>query len=159
MIKDEFLTQSYGKEITAIHRHLHMLLTPRLATLRLGFGQHMFMLLLSMKEGVNQKTLSEQLMVDKTTTAKAIRKLESEGYIHKEIDPIDLRNHKIFLTDTGKAVVPKILDALAEVMEIGTKGMSAEEYIELIRLLNIILNNLNNHVQTQDSNDSIEKGT
>ncbi|MBY0161720.1 MarR family transcriptional regulator [Cytobacillus firmus] len=135
-----------------------MLLTPRLATLRLGFGQHMFMLLLSMKEGVNQKTLSEQLMVDKTTTAKAIRKLESEGYIHKEIDPIDLRNHKIFLTDTGKAVVPKILDALAEVMEIGTKGMSAEEYIELMRLLNIILNNLNNHVQTQDSNDSIEKG-
>ena len=96
-------------------------------------------------------------MVDKTTTAKTIRKLESEGYIHKEIDPIDLRNHKIFLTDTGKAVVPKILDALAEIMEIGTKGMSAEEYIELMRLLNIILNNLNSHVQTQDSNDSIEK--
>ncbi|WP_339294031.1 MarR family transcriptional regulator [Paenibacillus sp. FSL W7-1279] len=97
---------------------------------------------------MNQKTLSEQLMVDKTTTAKAIRKLESEGYIRKEIDPIDLRNQKIYLTDSGRAVVPKIEEALAEVMEIGTEGISAEEYLELIRLLKIILNNLNKHVQT-----------
>ncbi|WP_306438113.1 MarR family winged helix-turn-helix transcriptional regulator [Paenibacillus sp. MDMC362] len=148
MKRMEFQNESYGKEITAINRHLHMLLTPRLAPLRLGFGQHMFLLMLSMKEEVNQKTLSEQLMVDKTTTAKAIRKLESEGYIRKEIDPVDLRNQKIYLTDSGRAVVPKIEEALAELMEIGTEGISAEEYLELMRLLKIILNNLNKHVQT-----------
>lgn len=148
MKRDEFQNESFGKEITAINRHLHSLLTPRLAMLRMGFGQHMFLLMLSMKEEVNQKTLSDQLMVDKATTAKAISKLESEGYIRKEIDPIDFRNQKIYLTDSGRTVVPKIEEALAEIMEIGSEGISTEEYLQLMRLLKIVLNNLNKHVKT-----------
>ncbi|CAM3785333.1 MULTISPECIES: MarR family winged helix-turn-helix transcriptional regulator [Paenibacillus] len=139
---------AYGKEVTAINRHLQLLLSPRLAALQLGFGQHMFLLMLSRKEGMNQKTLSEQLLLDKTTTAKAIRKLELEGYVRKEMDPADLRNHQLFLTDAGKAVVPKIEEALAEVMEIGIEGMSAEEYGEFMRLLKIVLNNFDKHAQS-----------
>lgn len=152
MNRDLFQQGAYGKEIAAIYRHLQILVSARLAPLRVGFGQHMFLLMLAKKEGLNQKTLSELLLVDKTTTAKAIRKLEKEGYVRREIDPVDFRNQNIYLTDDGKAIVPKIEEVLAEVMETGLAGIDLDEsgYKEFMDLLKVILTNFHRKVRQND---------
>ncbi len=44
------------------------------------------------------------LHVDRSSIAKTIRPLLSEGYIRREVNPEDKRAYKIFLTEKGRAI-------------------------------------------------------
>lgn len=97
---------------------------------------------IAFQEPITQKKLSEKLLIDKTTTAKAIAKLEAEGYVRREVDPADNRYHLLFLTDAGREVVPKVQEALGRVKNKTRKGITDEEYDLLVSLLKIVLRNL-----------------
>jgi DNA-binding MarR family transcriptional regulator len=75
------------------------------------------------KEEISQKALSEELLIDKTTTAKAIGKLEAEGYVRRETDPIDGRYNLLYLTESGRAVVPKVQEVLDDLISKSKVGM------------------------------------
>ncbi|WP_244879043.1 MarR family transcriptional regulator [Paenibacillus lautus] len=49
---------------------------------------------------LGDKALSEKLLIDKTTTAKAIAKLEAEDYVRRETNPADNRYHLLYLTES-----------------------------------------------------------
>jgi DNA-binding MarR family transcriptional regulator len=140
-------TESYGKYISAIYRHLQILIAAELAPYRIGSGQYIFLLVIAHKERITQKALSEELLIDKTTTAKAIAKLEAEGYVRREPDPADNRYHLLYLTETGRAVVPKVRKALDHVRKISRTGISDEEYAFLLSLLKKVLRNVSEQVR------------
>ncbi len=73
-----------------------------------------FLLYLSNNDGCNQEEISSALNIDKGTTARALQKLEKEGYINKEIDKNDRRINHIIVTKKGfeiKHIIIKILNA------------------------------------------------
>lgn len=121
---------------------MQVLISGELAPYRIGSGQYIFLMAIASKEPLTQKALSERLLIDKTTTAKAIAKLEAEGYVRREADPSDNRYQLLYLTESGREVVPKVQEALLRVKNQTRKGISDEQYDQLLGLLKIVLRNL-----------------
>ena len=134
--------ESHGKFISAIYRHMQVLISAELAPYRIGSGQYIFLMTIASQGRTTQKALSEELLIDKTTTAKAIAKLEAEGYVRRETDPEDNRYHLLQLTEAGKSVIPDVQAALNRVKEKAAKGISDEEYELLLGLLKKVLRNV-----------------
>ncbi|MFD1956365.1 MarR family winged helix-turn-helix transcriptional regulator [Paenibacillus thailandensis] len=135
-------TESHGQYISAIYRHMQVLISSELAPYRIGSGQYIFLMAIASREPTTQKALSEKLLIDKTTTAKAIAKLEAEGYVRREADPADNRYHLLYLTEAGREVVPKVKEALARVKNKTRRGITDEQYDLLLSMLKIVLRNL-----------------
>ncbi|GMK37699.1 MarR family transcriptional regulator [Paenibacillus sp. CCS19] len=134
--------ESHGQYISAIYRHMQVVISAELAPYRIGSGQYIFLMAIASGQPITQKALSEKLLIDKTTTAKAIGKLESEGYVRREVDPADNRYQLIYLTESGQEVVPQVQEALNRVKSRTRKGISDEEYDVLLGLLKTVLRNL-----------------
>lgn len=134
--------ESHGHYISAIYRHMQVLISSELAPYRIGSGQYIFLMAIAVQQPITQKELSEKLLIDKTTTAKAIAKLEAEGYVRREAYPADNRYHLLYLTDSGREVAPNVQEALARVKNKTRKGITDEEYDLLVSLLKIVLRNL-----------------
>ncbi|MGO4549143.1 MarR family winged helix-turn-helix transcriptional regulator [Paenibacillus sp. 2TAB23] len=135
-------TESHGQYISAIYRHMQVLISAELAPYRIGSGQYIFLMAIASHQPITQKALSEKLLIDKTTTAKAIAKLEAEGYVRREADTTDKRYQQLYLTESGQDVVPKVQEALDRVKTRTRMGIADEEYDRLINLLSIVLHNL-----------------
>ncbi|MDU0200784.1 MarR family winged helix-turn-helix transcriptional regulator [Paenibacillus sp. MAH-36] len=135
-------TESHGQYISAIYRHMQILISSELQPYRIGSGQYIFLMSIAFHQPITQKALSERLLIDKTTTAKAIAKLEAEGYVRREADPADNRYQLLYLTESGREVVPKVQEALSRVKSKTRKGISDEEYDLLNDLLKTVLHNL-----------------
>ncbi|SEN22144.1 MarR family winged helix-turn-helix transcriptional regulator [Lihuaxuella thermophila] len=142
--------ESPGRYISAIYRHLQILITAQLQPYRIGSGQYIFLMTIAKKEGISQKALSEELLIDKTTTAKAIRKLEAEGYVRRETDPTDNRYNLLYLTQSGRAVVPKVQAALNDISRKSRVGMDDEEYELMLALLKKMLCNVSEQVRRRE---------
>ncbi|TBL78935.1 MarR family winged helix-turn-helix transcriptional regulator [Paenibacillus thalictri] len=121
---------------------MQILISAELAPYRIGSGQYIFLMAIAFQQPITQKALSEKLLIDKTTTAKAIAKLETEGYVQREVNPADNRYQLLYLTDSGREVVPQVQEALARVKNKTRKGITDEEYDLFIRLLKTVLHNL-----------------
>lgn len=144
------MEESYGKYISAIYRHLQILISAELATYRIGSGQYIFLMAIAGRDRMTQKALSEALLIDKTTTAKAIAKLEAEGYVRREADPADNRYQLLYLTEAGQAVVPKVQEALDRVRHTSLNGISEEEYRLMLSLLKKVLRNVSVEVRSEE---------
>jgi len=147
--------QSFGKYISAIYRHSQILISARLQPFGIGSGQYIFLLTIAAKEGISQKALSEQLAIDKTTTAKAVGKLEKLGYVSRRSSPSDNRYHELYLTDLGKSVVPKVRSILKELTASTLERISQEEYKAMMNALRKSLFNIRQLVRAGD----LERGS
>lgn len=143
--------ETIGKYISAIYRHMQVLIAERLEPYRIGSGQYIFLLTLAQKEGVSQKELAEALLIDKTTTAKALAKLEAEGYLRREVCAKDQRYNLLFLTEKGKEVVPKVREVLNEMNRYNAAEMTNEEYEQMLTLLSKLLHNVSKQISKGDS--------
>lgn len=139
---DRTQEESHGQIISAIYRHMQVLISSELAPYRIGSGQYIFLMAIAFREPVTQKSLSESLLIDKTTTAKAIAKLEAEGYVRREVDAADNRFQLLYLTPAGREIAPKVQEALNRVKQKTRRGITDEEYQLLLRLLRIVLGNV-----------------
>nr|WP_206001514.1 MarR family transcriptional regulator [Paraclostridium dentum] len=99
-----------------------------------GAGQFMFLLELYRGDGRSQEDLAETLNIDKGTTARAIKKLEEEGFLTREKDEIDKRAYKLYLTDKGKSVKGIIYEVLSKWEVYMTTNLTEEES-KLVRTL------------------------
>lgn len=123
-----------GRYISQIHRKGGAFISKELSGLGVGPGQFMFLLELYRGDGRSQEDLAETLNIDKGTTARAIKKLEEEGFLTREKDEIDKRAYKLYLTDKGK----DIKESLYEVMlkwEIHITYNLTDEESELVKTL------------------------
>jgi len=118
---------SIVRYISILYRYGQSYITKRLESLNIGSGQYGFLMTLYLKGGINQEELSCYLKIDKGTTAKAIRKLEDEGYLVRDIDLKDKRAYKISLTPKALEVIPVIQAAAKDWENIITSGLSKEE--------------------------------
>lgn len=126
---------SVGRWISILYRYRLNYLGKRLEPYNIGSGQHLFLMALSKNNGINQEELSSYLKIDKATTAKAIKKLEEEGYVARQIDDIDKRAYRVFLTDKAWGVIPIINQVVKDWEELITGGFSEKERILVEALL------------------------
>lgn len=136
------MIDNIGKLNAAVYRNLQSILNYKLQDIPIRGGQHDFLYVISKREGITQKELSQELYVDKSTTAKAVKSLVSLGYIRKEPSPDDKRFEKLYLTEKGQEIKVHIQNTFLELVKIAIKNLSAQEAEEAVRLLKIILDGL-----------------
>ena len=123
-----------GRYISQIHRKGCAFISNELSELGVGAGQFMFLLELYRGDGRSQEDLAETLNIDKGTTARAIKKLEEEGFLIREKDKIDKRAYKLYLTPKGKNVKKDIYEVLSK-WEIYMTSNLTEDESDLLRCL------------------------
>jgi DNA-binding MarR family transcriptional regulator len=126
---------SIGKWISILNRHCHAYIAKRLKEYNIGSGQYVFIITLYKNNGISQDKLSELLNIDKGTTARAIKKLEEEGYVRREDDPADKRAYKLYATEKAFAIKPVICEVLKDANKILSKGFTDEDKAIARRLL------------------------
>lgn len=136
-------TPYIGKWISCLHRSGQTFFDYHLAEFGLGSGNGYFACLryLFRQEGVTQDAISKYVNIDKTTIARAIMKLETLGYVTKQIDPIDRRAYKVYLTKKGRDFQPKLEATLALWTTSLTHGFTPEEKTMVFSLLEKMTHN------------------
>lgn len=106
-----------------------------LAHMDIGHGPRQFLIEITLHEGLSQEELSDLLLMDKTTTARSVKRLEDHGYIIRKRDPRDRRQYHLFPTEKAACFLPEILQARANVQDALTQCFSEGEKVELQILL------------------------
>lgn len=137
--------EALGKYISKLYRQGNAFLTKKYNKYNIGSGQHMFLIQLYNYDGLSQEELASLLNIDKGTTARAIKKLEDQGYITRIKDEDDKRANKIFLTEKAEDIRIGFFEILGQWNDILTSGLTEEEVEVVLKLMKkISVNNFNN---------------
>ncbi len=127
--------ESIGRYLSCLHRHTQMFFERELSDYGLGHGTFSFLMILSKNDGIHQEKLSRFLNIDKATTARAIKRLMSLGYVVRKQDTKDRRAYRLHLTAKGLSLKPILARTSAKWSEIVTAGFGSEERTRVLELL------------------------
>lgn len=132
---------SLGKWISIIYRQLNAYISKELKPYSLSSGQYIFLMYLYKKDGINQEELTKCVKMDKATTARAIKKLENEGYVIRKVNQIDKRSYEVYLTDKAIKIKDSIINVLNRCTEILEYDLTDNEKDVALKLLEKMANN------------------
>lgn len=96
------------REIGMIARALDSISNIEFKEYELTKGQYLYLVRICENPGIIQEKLSEMIKVDRTTAARAIKKLEINGFIEKKEDESNKKLKTFLPTEKGKNVYPFI---------------------------------------------------
>ncbi|MEC2176849.1 MarR family winged helix-turn-helix transcriptional regulator, partial [Bacillus amyloliquefaciens] len=92
--------------------------------------------------GIIQEKLAEMIKVDRTTAARAIKKLEIQGFIEKHPDDQNKKIKKLFPTEKGRKVYPLLQREGEHSAEVALSGFTPEEKETIFSLLQRVRKNI-----------------
>ena len=93
------------------------------------------------EEGVHQSELAMRSAKDRHNMTRILAVLEKNGYIVRRADRTDRRRRKVYLTETGRGLKPRLTPVVEHFLETVLAGISAEELARMQDLhLKIIAN-------------------
>lgn len=116
-----------NKYISVIYRLSQIYFDEKLFSYNISCGQQFFLLRIYENPGISVMELSLLDCFDKGTTARAVKKLEEEGYIKREENINDKRANKLFLTKKAYAVIDFIKSMLVDWNNEITKDLTEQE--------------------------------
>ena len=96
------------REIGMIARALDSISNIEFKEYDLTKGQYLYLVRICENPGIIQEKLAEMIKVDRTTAARAIKKLEMNGFIEKKDDEHNKKIKKLYPTGKGIHVYPFI---------------------------------------------------
>ena len=134
--------QSVGKYISIIHRTGSSFLSKEFSKFNIGSGQYMYLIHLYKNDGLSQDELTEILNIDKGTTAKSIKKLETEGFVMRVKDKNDKRINRVYLTPKALEIKDEFLSSINAWENTLTSNLSYAEKEQALTLLKKITYNI-----------------
>ncbi|EYF08716.1 MarR family winged helix-turn-helix transcriptional regulator [Chondromyces apiculatus] len=110
----------------------------------LGFGMNQMPVLHALGDGaaLSQKELARGARVEQPTMAEMLARMERDGVVQREPNPDDARGTLTSLTRSARLRLPKAKAALIQGEQEATAGLSAEEKVLLVSLLQRVVSNL-----------------
>ncbi|WP_440619596.1 MarR family transcriptional regulator [Bacillus subtilis] len=130
------------REIGMIARALDSISNIEFKDLDLTRGQYLYLVRIYENPGIIQEKLAEMIKVDRTTTARAIKKLEMQGFIQKLPDEQNKKIKKLFPTEKGKKVYPLLRREGEHSTEVALSGFTSEEKETISALLHRVRKNI-----------------
>lgn len=140
-----------GKWISLLYRYGHIYITKELEPYEIGKGQFLFLLTLYHEDGLLQEELASYLNINKSTTARALCKLEKAGYVIRKPKEQDLRSNQIFLTQQAKDFKPTLFSILDRWNNVLCTSMTQEEIEMAFSLLTRMTHNATDYINTVKS--------
>lgn len=130
------------REIGMIARALDSISNIEFKEYNLTKGQYLYLVRICENPGIIQEKLAEMIKVDRTTAARAIKKLEMNGFIKKMDDEHNKKIKKLFPTEKGKDVFPVIKRENNHSNSVALAGFSEKEAETIFHLLQRIRKNV-----------------
>ena len=124
-----------SRSLTYLQRQRKKFMSERLKPYGFVGAMHMILLHIGRHPGTTQDAIVSHMYVDKCSVARRTKKLEELGYIRRETGKQDRRENNLYLTEAGEKLVPVILGYLREWATGITRGLTDEEHIVLLNLL------------------------
>jgi MarR family transcriptional regulator, organic hydroperoxide resistance regulator len=106
------------------HHTLHAL-GSALADLNLSAAETNVLANLAGRGALNVRELAAETGTRATTLTGVLDRLESRGYLTRELDPSDRRSFRLPLTDSGREVAGRVLAAVGELEDAALAQLSA----------------------------------
>ncbi|ALA53864.1 MarR family transcriptional regulator [Shouchella clausii] len=130
------------REIGMIARALDSISNIEFKEYDLTKGQYLYLVRICEHPGIIQEKLAEMIKVDRTTAARAIKKLEKNGFIEKKEDAHNKKIKKLFPTQKGERVYPFIRKENDYSNTVALTGFSENEADTLFHLLQRVRKNV-----------------
>jgi len=130
------------REIGMIARALDSISNIEFKEYELTKGQYLYLVRICEKPGIIQEKLAEIIKVDRTTAARAIKKLAMEGFIEKREDKVNKKIKRLFPTEKGKKIYPLLQREEHYSQGVALEGFSIEEADNLFQLLQKVRKNV-----------------
>lgn len=115
------------REMGTLARSVHSICNTKFKELKLQAGQFIYLTRVCENPGLSLADLTLLLKVDKTSTTKAVQKLEAEGYIQRKQDKKDRRILRLYPTEKGLRSYDEILELENQHISTCLEGFSPEE--------------------------------
>lgn len=130
------------REIGMIARALDSISNIEFKELELTKGQYLYLVRICENPGIIQEKLAEMIKVDRTTAARAIKKLEVNGFVEKRDDEQNKKIKKLFPTEKGEKVYPYIKREHDYSNLVALEGFSDSETETIFNLLQRVRKNV-----------------
>ncbi len=130
------------REIGMIARALDSISNIEFKEYDLTKGQYLYLVRICENPGIIQEKLAEMIKVDRTTAARAIQKLEINGFIEKKEDAHNKKIKKLFPMEKGENVYPFIKRENDYSNIMALEGFSEKEAETIFNLLQRIRENV-----------------
>jgi DNA-binding MarR family transcriptional regulator len=130
------------REIGMISRALDSISNIEFKEYELTKGQYLYIVRICENPGIIQEKLAEMIKVDRTTAARAIKKLEMNGFIEKKDDKHNKKIKKLFPTEKGNNVYPFIKCENDYSNSVALEGFSEREVETIFSLLQRVRKNI-----------------
>ena len=130
------------REIGMIARALDSISNIEFKEYDLTKGQYLYLVRICENPGIIQEKLAEMIKVDRTTAARAIKKLEINGFIEKKGDQQNKKIKKLVPTEKGKNVYPFIKREHDYSDIVALEGFSETEIETIFNLLQRVRKNV-----------------
>lgn len=130
------------REIGMIARALDSISNIEFKEYELTKGQYLYLVRIYENPGIIQEKLAEMIKVDRTTAARAIKKLEMNGFIEKKEDTQNKKIKKLFSTEKGNEVYPFIKREHDYSNNVALSGFSETEVETIFNLLQRVRRNV-----------------
>jgi len=123
-------------------RSLIRALQTRLAEHDVSFGHWAFLRVLWERDGITQRSLSEEVGVMEPTTFAAVKAMEELGYVSQRQARDNRKNVYVHLTPAGRALKARLVPLAEEVNRVAVAGLPAAEVARVRNALLMIIENL-----------------
>jgi DNA-binding MarR family transcriptional regulator len=130
------------REIGMIARALDSISNIEFKEYDLTKGQYLYLVRICENPGIIQEKLAEMIKVDRTTAARAIKKLDINGFVEKKEDKHNKKIKKLFPTEKGKTVYPFIKKENDYSNIVALEGFTEKEIENIFNLLQRVRKNI-----------------
>lgn len=130
------------REIGMIARALDSISNIEFKEIQLTKGQYLYLVRICEEPGIIQEKLAELIKVDRTTAARAIQKLEQNGFIEKQADATNKKIKRLVPTEKGMNLYPVIIREHEHSTRVALEGISEKEADRLLQLLERVRHNI-----------------
>lgn len=137
-IETNSLYQLFNQVVRLHFQRVHAILEP----LGLYPGQPPVLFVLSHKGGLKQRELADHLRIQPATLTVMLKRMEANGYVSRQPDPLDQRVSRVYLTEKGGKLCLQVKQAFAKVDEECFGTLTEEDKIKLREGLTLVRDRL-----------------
>lgn len=142
MINGAVIMKEILREVGMIARSLDSISNIEFKQYDLTRGQYLYLMRICEHPRMIQEKLAEMIKVDRTTAARAIQKLEINGFIEKNEDQHNKKIKRLIPTEKGQAVYPLLKRENDYSNSVALSGFSESEAETLVKLLQRVRSNV-----------------
>lgn len=117
---------TFADDFGVVRRRCQSLIVDECKEYKINYSQFSFLVKLYDMEGCNQDAMVNSLCIDKASVTRVIKQMEGLGLVYREIDVEDRRVKRLYLTEKGRAMEPKIKEIVTKLITYLVNAMDPE---------------------------------